>query len=282
MKNIIKKLMIITVGVLTAFSCTYDDNNFAALTEHTPDANATYFVQFKEAQKSLKVKIDPASGDTVEEIQTSIVVAILGLPLDQDLTVNLTLNPGSTTTPNMYVLGASSIVIPAGTVSGSTTLTSVSENMPVDEVVTLVLNVDAGEHNATAGTTLTYDLFRPAPCIPVPGVYTIDMIDSYGDGWQTNDGNGGDGITVTVDGVLIAEFGMCSPYQASPFTCTPGTSSAQTTVTIAEGSLSAIWSFPGDQWGEIGFTITDPLGNTYKVNPGEGVAGTIPLTFCVL
>lgn len=287
MKNILKQFMIVTVGALTAFSCNYDDSEWDKLHNNAPDPSATYYVQFKQAQKSLEVNIDPATGNTISEVSSSIVVAILGLPLSQDLTVNLTVDPSSTATPNMYTLASTSITIPAGSVSGSTTVTSVSANMPVGEPVNLVLNVSAGENNATAGTQLNYEFIRPAPCLPIPGVYTIQMSDSYGDGWQTDDGNGGSGITVEVDGVIIAEVGMCTPYQASDFPCsgTPATSgftSATATVEIPEGSLSAIWTFPGDWWGEIGFTILDPNGNeAFKVGTGEGVAGVIAVNACL-
>lgn len=285
MKNILKQFMIIAVGTLLMVSCDYDETNFDALT-NSPDPSATFYVQFKNAQQSFEVDIDPASGDTEAEIQATITVAILGLPLANDLSVNLSVDPASTATPNMYVLGSSTVVIPAGSVSATTTITSVSENMPVGEVVTLVLNVDAGANNAPAGTTLTYNLLRPAPCSPIPGDYTVVMTDSYGDGWQTTNGDAGAGITVTVDGVLIAEIGMCSPYAASDFPCsgvpaTSGFTNATATVTIPEGSLSAIWTFPGDWYGEIGYTITAPNGTSYSVSTGNGVAGVIPLEFCL-
>ena len=103
-----------------------------------------------------------------------------------------------------------------------------------------------------------------------PGVYTIDMHDSYGDGWQTDDGNGGSGIQITVDDEII-EFGMCSPYGSSntgTFSdealggCTPNDGyDATTTVEIPAGASLILWEFPGDQYGEISFEIYDPEGN---------------------
>ncbi len=103
-----------------------------------------------------------------------------------------------------------------------------------------------------------------------PGIYTIDMHDSYGDGWQTDDGNGGSGIQITVDDEII-EFGMCSPYgssNAGTFAdeaeggCVPGDGTdATTTVEIPAGAGLVLWEFPGDQYGEISFEIYDPNGN---------------------
>ena len=169
MKNILKQFMMIAVGTLMVFSCDYDDNEYEKLTNHAPDPSADYFVQFKNAQKDLKVEVVPATGVTIKEIETTVVVAILGMPLDQDLSVNLAVDPASTAASNMYTLGTSSITIPKGKVSASTTFKSVSANMPVGQTVSVILNIDAGANNATAGTKLTYTMFRPAPCLPVPG-----------------------------------------------------------------------------------------------------------------
>jgi len=120
-------------------------------------------------------------------------------------------------------------------------------------------------------------------CSPEPGVYTIKMHDSYGDGWQTTTGGGGRGIKVVMDSGTI-EFGMCSPYEASPFVCTPNDGfDAETTVTIPAGTLSANWIFPGDQYGEIGFEIFGPANQLLLAVPfGTGAAGILPVTLCAM
>lgn len=131
-------------------------------------------------------------------------------------------------------------------------------------------------------------------CSPVPGDYTIDMHDSYGDGWQTNGGNGGDGITVTLtDGngnESVIEFGMCTPYGDGSFldtgNCTgPASTSfydATTTVTVPAGTVTAIWNNPGDQYGEISFEIYAPDGSLLlAVGLGEGTPGLLPVTNCL-
>lgn len=130
-------------------------------------------------------------------------------------------------------------------------------------------------------------------CSPEPGDYRVDMTDSYGDGWQTNDGNGGDGIHVNIDGTIVV-VGMCSPYGGSNIgtemdpargLCTgPASTSfyaATKIVTIPNGTISATWSFPGDQYGEIGFSVYGP-GNQllFAAGTGEGVPGLLPITLC--
>ncbi|MFB9056422.1 hypothetical protein ACFFU9_06650 [Mariniflexile ostreae] len=119
-------------------------------------------------------------------------------------------------------------------------------------------------------------------CNPKPGVYRIEMHDSADDGWQTDGANGGAGITVNVDGNIV-EFGMCNPYEDSEFDCPTGDfSNAEATVTIPEGTISATWSFPGDEYGEISFEIYGP-DNTLAFasgGPGETEAGQLPVVVC--
>ena len=114
-------------------------------------------------------------------------------------------------------------------------------------------------------------------------LYIIDMHDSFGDGWQTDDPNGGSGITVVITNShgeqTEVEFGMCSPYGASietylgGDTCngTPGLSFFETTayVEIPAGSSSS-WNFPGDWWEEISFEIYNREGDlVHQVGPGQ-------------
>lgn len=124
------------------------------------------------------------------------------------------------------------------------------------------------------------------PKPPTPGVWTVNMTDSFGDGWQTDDGNGGSGITITLDDGTVLEIGLCSPYGAAAGTflggdnCTENDGSSGTgTITIPVGTESADWFFPGDEYGEIGFEIITPNGNV--VGGYQGVdAGPITIDFC--
>lgn len=136
----------------------------------------------------------------------------------------------------------------------------------------------------------------PVLCAPKPGNYTVKMHDSYGDGWQTDDGNGGSGIKVKVTDasgtVTTIEVGMCSPYAAAAGTFLGGTDctgpatlafyDADATVTIPAGSTLAVWEFPGDQYGEISFEVVAPDGSQiFAVAPGAGVAGVLEVLNCL-
>ena len=139
-------------------------------------------------------------------------------------------------------------------------------------------------------------------CTPSPGDYVVDMHDSFGDGWQTDAGNGGSGITVDItlaDGsTIVEEVGMCSPYgadnvgtfldgNAATVLCSgPASTSffdATATVTVPVGASGANWSFPGDQYGEIFFEVYAPDGSLLFASgdPGSAAQGLLPITFCL-
>lgn len=136
--------------------------------------------------------------------------------------------------------------------------------------------------NTEQGETMTSASFLTAIilCTPTPGDYTIVMVDTYGDGWQTTDGDSGDGITVTLDNGVVIEVGLCSDWAPSPYTCTPGSSGGIATITIPVGTLSSVWYFPGDWYGEIEFEIYSPAGN-FIASFGTGTAAqTMLLNLC--
>jgi hypothetical protein len=128
-------------------------------------------------------------------------------------------------------------------------------------------------------------------CSPIPGDYTVEMHDVYGDGWQTNGGNGGDGIQISLTdasgNVTVVEVGMCTAYGDGSFldigACTPNDGyDAQATVNVPAGTATAIWNNPGDQYGEISFEIYAPNGDLLlAVGLGEGSPGLLPVTNCL-
>jgi hypothetical protein len=118
------------------------------------------------------------------------------------------------------------------------------------------------------------------PATPFTGVYTVDMQDSWGDGWQTATSSGGGGITVTLDDGTVLEVGLCSPYEVNNYPCVNDGSVGTSTVTIPAGTLSADWFFPGDFYGEISFQIFAPSGNLIASYDAGSAAGPIALNLC--
>lgn len=123
----------------------------------------------------------------------------------------------------------------------------------------------------------------PLVCPPIPptaGVWTINMEDTYGDGWQTSDTTAGDGITITLNDGTVFEVGLCSPYGPSAYDCTPG-NVGSATIEIPAGTTTADWYFPGDAYGEIIFEIVTPNGNVAASGSPGLAAGPIAIDFCV-
>ncbi len=168
MKKILKYLTFIALPLLVSISCNYNDTNFDLLHKNI-DPNATYYVQFTDASKSLETGVSLA-GDLVD-INTTVAITLMGTPQSEDIVVNLTLDPSSTIDPSMFNLSSSSITIPAGETSGSVDLTTLTGNMPVGETLKFILDIDAGDYNSpnANGTKLVYMLKRIQFCPLVNG-----------------------------------------------------------------------------------------------------------------
>ena len=101
-------------------------------------------------------------------------------------------------------------------------------------------------------------------CTPEPGIYTINMFDSYGDGWQTGiESATNQGITVTYMLASGEEYSqqvvMCSQWDSnSADICTPGSYEASATFEVPEGTVLLRFSFEGDYYGEISWNIVSP------------------------
>ena len=117
------------------------------------------------------------------------------------------------------------------------------------------------------------------------GDWRVDMVDSFGDGWQTTTANGGPGLTVTLTdasgNTTEQQVGLCTPYEDNTYDCLAEASAGTQNVVFPAGIVAADWFFPGDNWGEIGFTITSPNGNVVaEVAAGTGSAGSVALNLC--
>lgn len=124
------------------------------------------------------------------------------------------------------------------------------------------------------------------PRAPTPGVWTIEMQDSFGDGWQTTTGGGGDGLQITLADGTVLEVGLCSPYASGADTflgsagCTAGTSAGTATITIPDGTEGFEWFFPGDFYGEISFQVFTPAGNLVAEVGTGTAAGPVEINYC--
>ena len=304
MKNIFKLFSILTVVGLVAYSCQESDNaiDFVQDNVHGGGVLRTILVNSSTLNSSDP---DSAFSVTVEEQDDKSgelfeSVSVYGTFND------LTPDNGTTVIEDVFVkdipasvfslgdngLPVGDIIVTFGDVSSAMSL-SPDDYAPGDTFIfRLALNLTDGNSYTDSNTagTITGGSYFASPfiynalllCSPAPGVYTVEMHDSFGDGWQTETPNGGHGITVDIDGE-IQEIGMCSPYETLPFDCVEGDGfNATDTITIPEGAQSALWNFPGDNWGEISFEVYGPEGQLLYESgaPGEQGAGAFPVTLC--
>tara|TARA_B100000678_G_scaffold61228_1_gene49590 strand:- start:952 stop:1821 length:870 start_codon:yes stop_codon:yes gene_type:complete len=139
----------------------------------------------------------------------------------------------------------------------------------------MVLNLTDGRSytNTDYGGTVSNSSFFRSPLIyyvgvnctpitPIPGTYSIDLQDSYGDGWN------GASIVVTIDGV------------AESYTLDSG-SSGSFSISVPEDTEELSFVFNSGDWdGEVTFQIYAPNGEiASEQGPSPGV-GEIPLSIC--
>lgn len=254
MKRIIK-LLIIPVALVLTYSCVSDDSS-----------------RFKSDPESGWVEFSSAATTVAVTSRTTTVT----IPVQYTAPINL--NSLSVTYNIVNIAGVPSDVASgigsSLTIAANTNRNSIEFNILPTAVATLIANGDVtfdieltsatrgvalGLPDGSATTVHRVNLLCGGE--PQPGTYVIDMHDSYGDGWQTNAGSGGDGATVTLTDLAgtetVVEFGMCSPYGAAAGSflgsadCTGPASlsffDATTTVDLGPDIIGAIWELPGDR-----------------------------------
>ena len=217
------------------------------LLSSAPNSNAPYYFQFANASKNLEtgVKYTSDAVPTLElvDIETTVDAVLLGPPLSEDTVIPFTVNSSSTIPSNEYSLASNEITIPAGSTSGSVVLKSVVENMIAGEDVKLVLDLDAGEKNATAGTQLSYTMTRIIFCPPISGTWILDGVDDFGDGW--NDA----AVSVNINDEITS------------YTLKDGASETFE-IDVPSTTTKLKFEFVSGAWDEeVTFTLTDPNGD---------------------
>ena len=206
--NILKHFILITAIASISFSCSYDDNNWDALFNHAPDPGADYYVQFDNNVLNGQLGVDENSNPI--NLKGTVEVKLMGMAQSEAVTATITADPSSTMTPDMYTLSATSVTIPAGKASATFDITTVAENMPQCEYVTLVLNLDAGEHTTASDpgkiASFTARKISPSPLAnglsDLAGVWGVDT--SYTNGTYFNEQN----FSATWDGTNLIASGL--------------------------------------------------------------------------
>ena len=316
MKNILKNLSILTL--VLAFSSCFNSSNTI---DDVLDFETGAILRTISVDNAVLNSSDPSSPFIVQveeqdEADGGLFAAVQVYAQIRDLT------PDNGTTPSVNTFVKSipasefttgPVGLPRGTITATFgEMTSAMGLAPGDyfpgDVYIVELRVELTDGRIyggdSAGASVTGGFFASPfnynallTCTPAPGDYVVEMHDSYGDGWQTDAGSGGSGITVDItaaDGTeSVIEVGLCSPYggAAGSFLesgagtgCTENTGSDGTAiVTIPVGTTGANWTFPGDQYGEIFFEVYAPDGSLIFASggPGDQGPGLMPVTFCL-
>jgi len=314
MKNLYKGLIALT-AVFTLNACSDSDNVIDKVFDNVENGAVLRTISVNSQTLNSS---DPSSSFSVTVEEQDVEDGALLESVDVFVSIrDLSPGNGTTTANDMLVKTIDASAFSAGPLGLPRTTVEVtfaeaeaamglnaSQHAPGDLFVfELRLNLTDGRTfgAADAGGIITGGFFSSPykynaaiVCSPKPGDYVIDMHDTYGDGWQTNGGNGGDGISITITDAAgnetVEYVGMCTPYGDGSWLDTgncsgPASTSfydASATVTIPAGTATAIWEFPGDQYGEISFEIYAPDGTLLlEVGVGEGTPGLLPVTNCL-
>ena len=269
-----------------------------------------------ENEDDSRFQDDPESGwiEFSSESTTTAVTSRTGsVPVRVNFTAPINLSDLDVTFDIINVNGVATDVISSPgtllTILGNTNFAYLNLELLPDAVQTLVTGGDvvfdivliSASRGVSIGlsdgsSTTTHRVSLLCGGEPESGTYTVDMHDTYGDGWQTDNGNGGSGMTVSltdVDGnVSVIEFGMCSPWGDGAGTFLGGGDcqgpaslsfyDATALIQIPPETVDAVWNFPGDWWGEISFEIYAPNGNLLYASggPGDQEAGELSISYC--
>ncbi|MBC8755795.1 hypothetical protein H2O64_14050 [Kordia sp. YSTF-M3] len=287
MKKFIKLFIIPVVLVLT-YSCVSDDGSrFQFDNEYGwvefPSAETTVAVTSRTTTVNIPINFTaPVNASSL--VVGYNIVNVDGVPSDVATGFGSSLTISANTNSNSIELN----ILPTAVA----TLIANGDIVFDIELTTATRGISVGLSDGSATTVHRVNLLCGGE--PQPGTYVIDMHDSYGDGWQTDEASGGAGVTVTLTDVggteSVVEFGMCSPYGNAAGTflgsadCTgPASTSffdATTTVEVGTDIVGAVWNFPGDNWGEISFEIYNPDGSLlFAVTAGRD-AGELPVSYC--
>lgn len=258
---------------------------FVAMAFFTSCEEETVVYDPENGQTLARFSVGTLLVPTPTEGASATIEVFVSTSSDSERTISVEVDPSSTATADQYSI--SGLTIPAGAFASTLTITSNFDALPEEGRANLVLNlvdVSASNDIVLKNSPLQVEFFRECPI--TPGDWIINMTDSYGDGWQTSTALGGSGITVTLNDGTIFEVGLCSPYAGAAGTflggsdCSPNNGSTGTaTITIPEGTETAEWFFPGDQYGEIGFEIVSPSGNVAGGYEGAE-SGSITVDYC--
>jgi hypothetical protein len=108
------------------------------------------------------------------------------------------------------------------------------------------------------------------PASPITGNYVVNMVDTYGDGWQ------GSQVVCTIDGVAYP-VSLLSQYAPGGAPISAGSA----TITVPVGASTVVWSWVSGDWpSECEFEIIGPNSGNVIASASNPTAGEFALNLC--
>jgi hypothetical protein len=241
MKKYLKLLSLLVTVLLVTSSCDKKDELIIF-----DNINGQTMIQFSKTSATLPT---PSEGASFEV--SVLVTTVSDVDREIDIEIVPQTDPDKTSaSPDQYTI--SNLVIPAGSYSGTITISSNFDAIPEEgsTFLTLKLTGLAGASTTIYNGILEVELFRKCPI--VAGDYTFRLVDVYGDGWQ------GSHLTVTIDGVS-QEIALTSYWDTDQSYYGPEFYDFTYTVTVPEGTKTLTFSYTaGDYPEETYYEIYSP------------------------
>ena len=206
-----------------------------------------------ETQYDVYVVTNCATPDTEEDATNTIqFTTTVACPAPTGITAT---NVGMTTATLSWQGTADSYNITCGTDNLTSTTNSIDlTGLTAGTTYMVTVVSDCGVEGTSSAATFS---FSTALCDVVDQcVYTFNLTDSYGDGWN------GASITVQQNNVTVATVGMTSG------------SSSTVSVTLCDNQSTALLWNSGNYDSEVGFEVVDPSG-AIIFTQGSSPSGTL-------
>jgi hypothetical protein len=209
----------------------------SSVTNGTENGTQQLTINLNDNDAAPSVTMNASANTIAEAAGVSTITATLSATSYQDVTVTLTATGTATGSGTDYTLGSSSIVITAGNLTGTTTVTAVQDTRDEDDE-TVILNITAvtnGTENGTQAQTITITDDDAAPTVTLSTGAT-SVAEAAGSTTVTATLSAVSGKTVTVTLSKSGTATDVTDYTLSSTTITiaAGNSSGSTTLTAVQ------------------------------------------------
>jgi len=256
MKKIFKFLFVAILASVTLISCDESSEDIVY-----DNINGQTLAQFSKTDMALPT---PSEGVT---IQVEVLVSTIST---SDRTFQIAINDDTTATSDQYTIEGN-LIIPANSYAGYINISGNYNEIQEEGSSYIVLDliqIDGDSNTIFEDSTVTIEVFRKCPIMA--GTYTLELADSWGDGWQ------GSKITVSIDGVestfALPDWnqGQPGPWAADTFTFDVPENTETLTFTWSSGSYPE----------ETTFVIKSPSGNVLTTGGPSHANGNIKYNPC--